>query len=346
MSILCQLFLICIMKFTENFNLKDYNTFRISSIAKHFVEINSKADLKLLIKDNHFLNEKKLVLSGGSNLLLPDFYDGLVIYLNTNGLEKEDFEDYSILKVQAGENWHNFIKYTIDNELYGLENLALIPGNIGTAPVQNIGAYGVEQDDCFIKCEVFDFKSGEFYLLNKEECQFAYRDSIFKNELLGKVIITEVWYKLSKTPNYNLSYMELKEHFVKNEVSLKAVFDFVVETRKSKLDDPKEIGNCGSFFKNPIISTTQLNELKVRFPEIKYYSYDEENVKISAAYLIENVGFKGYRVGDAGVSPKHSLVLINYGEATSKDIFALSQEIINKIKLCFNIELEREVNII
>lgn len=334
------------MKFTENFNLKDYNTFRISSIAKHFVEINSKDELQQLINNDIFKQSKRLVLSGGSNLLLPDFYNGLVINLNLNGLEKIDFEDYSILKAQAGENWHNFIKYTIDNELYGLENLALIPGNVGTAPVQNIGAYGVEQDNCFLKCEVFDFESGKYYILHKEECKFAYRDSIFKNELLGKVVITEVWYKLSKTPNYNLSYFELKEHFSNNIVSLKAVFDFVVATRKNKLHDPQEIGNCGSFFKNPIVSNEKFKLLETIFTDIKHYYFDKENVKIPAAYLIEKTGYKGYRIGDAGVSPKHSLVLINYGNATSKEIFDLSQEIIEKVNVKFGIILEREVNII
>lgn len=334
------------MKFTENKNLKEFNTFNISSIAKLYIQLINKNELSTLVETKEFKENKILFIGGGSNILLPDYFDGLVIHLNTKGIQIQEEPDHFIVKVQSGENWHEFIKYCIKNNLYGFENLALIPGNVGTAPIQNIGAYGVEQKDCFHSCEVFDITFNKFYDLSSEECKFSYRDSIFKNELKNKAVITEVSYKFNKIPNYNLTYFELNEYFKDKEVNSKAIFDFVVETRNRKLPNPKVLGNCGSFFKNPIINKSHLEDLKHSYPEIRSFDYDNNHVKISAAWLIEKVGLKGYRDGDAGVSPNHALILVNYGQASSKDIFDLSTKIIKKVKSIFNIELEREVNIL
>ena len=334
------------MKIAENYNLKELNTFAISSVCKYFVEINSKNDLLIICKEDKFLNNKRLILGGGSNLLLPDFFDGIVVKINNKGIKKEQLGDETIVKVQAGENWHKFIKFTIKNKLYGFENLALIPGNVGSAPIQNIGAYGVEQDFGFYKCEVFDIEKQEFYFLSLEDCKFAYRDSIIKNELKDKVIITEVWYKLSNKAVFNTSYAELKNHFADKEISAKSIFDFVVETRNRKLHNPKNIGNCGSFFKNPIVNNFNLKIILKKYPDLKHYPFDSEHSKVSAAWLIEKAGFKGVRRGDAGVSPIHSLVLVNYGKATSEEILNFSQEIIDSIERKFSIKLEREVNIV
>lgn len=334
------------MKFSENKNLKDLNTFNISSIAKYYVQITQKEELKTLVQSKEYQENRTLILGGGSNMLLPDYFDGLVVHLNTKGIELTQDDDYNYTKIQAGENWHEFIKFTIKNQLYGFENLALIPGNVGSAPIQNIGAYGVEQLDCFFNCEVFDINSMKFYNLSKEECQFSYRDSIFKQKMKDQLIITEVTYQFNKKPNYNLSYFELKEHFQDKEVNSQAIFDFIVATRNRKLPNPKELGNSGSFFKNPIIPKKFLEELLRTFPDIRHFDYDENHVKVSAAWLIEKSGYKGFRDGDAGVSPNHALILVNHGQASSQDIFNLSERIINKVKSIFKIELEREVNII
>lgn len=334
------------MKIEKNKNLKEFNTFGISSIAKYFINVNNKNELFHLFKEDLFKKNKFLILGGGSNILLPDFFDGIVININTLGIDIKDDEDYININIQAGENWHNFVEYTVENHYYGLENLALIPGKVGAAPIQNIGAYGVEQNQFFLSAEYFNIETGEFKTINKKDCDFSYRNSIFKNELKDKVIITEVNYTLSKVAHYNITYKELNDAFANKEFNQRDIFDLVCEVRNKKLPNPKVLGNSGSFFKNPIISNEKFSKIKEQLPEISSYYYSNDKVKISAAYLIEKSGFKGYREGDSGVSPNHSLILVNYGNARAEDIYNLSEKIINKVNEEFEIELEREVNVI
>lgn len=330
----------------ENKNLKECNTFGINSIAKYFVTINNKNELIELVTNDIFISNKFLILGGGSNVLLPDYYDGIVINIDIKLIEVSTSEDFTFIKVGAGEDWHKFVEFTVNNNIYGLENLALIPGKVGAAPIQNIGAYGIEQNQFFWECEVFDIESKTLKILNNKDCEFAYRDSIFKNKLKNKVIITEITYKLINKPNFNIEYQELKQAFEGKDITSKDIFNLVTEVRKRKLPDPKELGNSGSFFKNPIITKSHLNEIIVDYPEIKYFGYSDSEVKCSAAWLIEKVGYKGFRNGDAGVSPNHSLILVNYGKATSKEILSLANDIIEKVYNTFKIKLDMEVNAI
>lgn len=332
------------MLIEENKSLKEYNTFGINSIAKYFISIETKFDLIELVKLDIFKQNKIFVLGGGSNVLMPDHFDGLVINIDIKGINVNKLDDYTILKVSAGEDWHNFVEFTVENKFYGFENLALIPGKVGAAPIQNIGAYGVEQNEYFLECECFDLENSIFFKLDKVGCEFGYRDSIFKNNFKNKVIITEVSYRLNNIPTYNITYLELKNAFQNKEFTSRDIFDLVCKVRKHKLPDPNDLGNSGSFFKNPIISKDLLNDLLVRHPNIKYFEYSDSQVKCSAGWLIEHVGLKGYRKGDAGVSVNHSLILVNYGNAKSKDILEIANLIIHRVLQQFKIKLEMEVN--
>ena len=336
------------MKIIENFSLKEFNTFGINSICKSYIEIISEKDIvdyfTMVDKSNKFL-----ILSGGSNVLLPDYYDGDVLHMQLKGIEEDMLSDTSSLfNVSAGENWHSFVNKIVEDGFIGFENLALIPGNVGTAPIQNIGAYGVEQDEHFESLEGFNINTKKFENYNKEECKFGYRNSIFKNELKGKFIITSVKYKLSKNNEYNLSYRELSNFLSDNdlEVNSKNIFDSVIRIRQSKLPDPKLLGNSGSFFKNPIIPKSIFFELKEKYDDLKGFEQNDGNIKISAGWLIEKSGLKGYRVGDAGVYDKHALILVNYGNVNSKDLINLANHIINEVESTFEIRLVPEVNII
>ncbi len=334
------------MKFEENKNLKSLNTFGIKSIAKYFISIKNKSELIDLYNNEIFKNNKIFVLGSGSNILLPDYFDGLIISIDILGIEVSEENDKYSLKVQSGENWHKFVEFTVDNNYYGLENLALIPGKVGAAPIQNIGAYGIEQKSFFHSCEYFNLEDGNFYTLTKEECDFSYRNSIFKNKLKNKALISEVIYKLNKHPDYNITYNELKNAFEGKKFDAKDIFDLVCSVRNKKLPDPKLLGNSGSFFKNPIVKISEEKDLKKPFSELKYFENDENSIKISAAWLIESVGLKGYRIGDAGVSENHSLILVNYANASSKNIIELANYIIDNVFKKFGIKLEMEVNLI
>lgn len=334
------------MNFEKNINLKEYNTFGINSVAKYFISINDKHQLIELFNTQIFKENRVFILGGGSNILLPDYFDGLIISIDTIGINIKENEDKYFLNIQAGENWHNFVEFTVDNNFFGLENLALIPGKVGAAPIQNIGAYGIEQNLFFESCEFFSLEDGKFHTLNNIDCNFSYRNSIFKNELKEKVIITEVNYKLNKKANYNISYNELKNAFEGKEFNSKDIFELVCEVRSNKLPDPKILGNSGSFFKNPIVPISLVEKLLNSFPDLKYFDFNDVNYKVSAGWLIENVGLKGYRVGDAGVSENHSLILVNYENSTSKDIIDLAKYIIDKVLNKFEIKLEMEVNLI
>jgi UDP-N-acetylmuramate dehydrogenase len=332
----------------NNKNLKKLNSFGVEAFASAFVEIKNNSDIQELIKilSNY---ENKLILGGGSNILFVSDYDGLVIKNKISGIEIISEDDESVLlKIGAGENWHNFVGYCVRNNYSGLENLALIPGTVGAAPVQNIGAYGVEQDSCFECLDAFDFLSGEIVKISKSECEFSYRDSIFKSSRKERYLITHIYYKLSKKDNIKINYKELSQKLFDkniNNPNPKDVFNSVIEIRKSKLPDPEVIGNAGSFFKNPVITKSQLDKLLEIYPDAKYFPF-RNKFKISAGWLIERCGWKGKKAGNCGISEKHALILVNYGTASGAEIFDLSEEIIKSVKIKFNIDLKREVNII
>ncbi len=337
------------MTILENISLKPYNSFGIEAYAKEFVDIKSEAELIEVLKKHR--NSELFVLGGGSNLLLTKDINALVLHLNNKGKEVLDEKgDQVIVKIQAGENWHDFVLWCIKNDFGGVENLSLIPGNVGTAPIQNIGAYGIELKDVFVGCEAIELATLKTINFTKKECKFGYRNSFFKAEGKGKYVITNVTFKLSKANhNFNTSYGAIQSELTKSKInnpSLKDVSDAVIKIRQSKLPDPKEIGNSGSFFKNPVISEDHFTDLKINFPEIPSYELSPTEIKVPAGWLIEKAGFKGKRFGDYGVHKNQALVLVNYGSANGNDIFNLSKLIQKTIKRIFNIDLEAEVNVI
>ncbi len=335
------------MEIQQNISLKNYNTFGIDVNAKRFIAIRSVHELQQLVE-----KEKTLFLiSGGSNMLLTKDIDDLVVHINTEGICIDKEDDNSVyLTVNAGENWHDFVLWCIDQNYGGIENLSLIPGNVGTCPIQNIGAYGVEVKDVITKVEAVSIETGKLVQFSNAECKFGYRNSIFKNEVKGKYIITSVSFKLTKKDHIlNTSYGAIETELASKNITnptIKNVSDAVIAIRQSKLPDPKEIGNSGSFFKNPVISKSLFESLKEKFPNIPSYPVSDNEIKVPAGWLIEQSGFKGKRFGDYGVHEKQALVLVNYGNASGKDIYNLAQEIQTTIKENFSIDLEIEVNVI
>ena len=335
------------MQIQTDFSLKNYNTFGIEAKAKQFVSVSSIAELKEILVQNNPI----FILGGGSNMLLTQDIQKLVLHVNLKGIEiVETNEDFAIVKAQAGENWHEFVLYCIEQNLGGIENLSLIPGNVGTTPIQNIGAYGVEIKDTMLSCEALNLKTLEIETFTNADCQFEYRESIFKKELKNQYIITSVSFKLS-TKNHKISttYGVIGADLQKNNIenpTLKDISNAVIAIRQSKLPDPKELGNSGSFFKNPIISKEAYEKAKALHPEMPHYVVSETEVKVPAGWLIEQAGFKGKRFGDAGVHKNQALVLVNYGAATGAEIVALSKNIQKTILEKFGIAIEAEVNII
>jgi len=337
------------MTILNNISLKPYNTFGIDVNAKYFVSINSVEELITVLNLEQY--QEKFILGGGSNMLLTKDIDALVIHIDIKGITITTKNNTSVtVNVCAGENWHEFVLWSLDQNYGGIENLSLIPGNMGTTPIQNIGAYGVEIKDVFVSCEALHIKSQKFRTFSKADCNFDYRNSIFKEELKGEYIILSVNLKLStiahdiKT-NYGAITKELTRLNVKTP-TIQDVSKAVINIRESKLPNPKILGNSGSFFKNPIVSTTQFTKLKENFPEIPNYVISENEVKVPAGWLIEYAGFKGKHFGDYGVHKNQALVLVNYGNAKGVDIFNLAKLIQSTIKRIFNISLEAEVNII
>lgn len=335
------------MTILENISLKEYNTFGVECYAKRFVSIDSFYELQELLK-----TEKDIFLiSGGSNMLLTKNIDKLVVFINIKGISIDRENSNSVhLTVNAGENWHEFVLWCITQDYGGLENLSLIPGNVGTCPIQNIGAYGVEVKDTITKVEAIEIESGKRIFFSNEECQFGYRNSIFKNEAKGKYILTSVSFELTKnTHQLNTSYgaieMALKEKNISTP-TIKDVSDAVISIRQSKLPDPKEIGNSGSFFKNPVISTTLFKELQKEYSTIPSYKVSNSEIKVPAGWLIEQCGFKGKTFGEAGVHKNQALVLVNYGNALGIEIYELALKIKQAVFEKFKIQLEIEVNII
>lgn len=337
------------IKLEQDVSLKPFNTFGLEAKAAHFVAFTSVKELlnalKLISSD-----QKMMVLGGGSNILLTQDFDGVVLKNELKGIELIDEErDYVWIKAMAGENWHEFVLHCIENGWAGVENLSLIPGTVGAAPMQNIGAYGVEIKDVFDSLEAVEISSGKYKEFNAEECEFGYRESVFKTSLKGEYIITSVTFRLRKTPEFNTSYGAIQDTLNEmgvEKLSLKTVSDAVIKIRQSKLPDPAEIGNSGSFFKNPTIDKLDYEGLKAEFPDIPGYKLPNDRVKVPAAWLIEQAGWKGKTFGEIGVHKLQPLVLVNYGNGNGIDIKDLAFKIQSSVASKFGIELNPEVNII
>lgn len=333
-----------------NVSLKPYNTFGIDATAKFFVEVSSIEQLQDILQNSEYQGIERLILGGGSNLLLTKDFDGIVIKIAIKGIEKFEEDEQNIwLKVGAGEVWHDLVMYCVNHDYAGVENLSLIPGTVGAAPMQNIGAYGVEIKEVFESLEAIEIKTGKSRIFAKDECQFGYRESIFKHAIKGEYVIVTVSFKLSKTPVYHVEYGAIKDTLAEkgvDQLSIKAISDAVISIRQSKLPNPAEIGNAGSFFKNPEIPKTQFDLLKEQFPTIHSYPVSEQTVKVPAGWLIEQAGWKGQRFGNIGVHAKQALVLVNFGDGKGNDIKELSQKIQDSIKEKFGIQLQAEVNFI
>ncbi|MBO0342814.1 MAG: UDP-N-acetylmuramate dehydrogenase [Bacteroidota bacterium] len=337
------------MNIQENISLKSYNTFGIDVKARFFVEITGLVQLQKALELKAY--PKKFIISGGSNMLLTKDIDALVMHIQLKGITVvEEDEDTVEVKVMAGENWHELVMWSLEQGYGGLENLSLIPGNVGTAPIQNIGAYGVELKDVFVSCAAMNLKTRELEGFDNEACEFGYRDSIFKKKVKGKYIITSVVLKLTKKDHvlhtgYGSIENELKNKGIVHP-TIKDISNAVIDIRRSKLPDPKEIGNSGSFFKNPIISKKTFDKFIKKNPDAPFYEVDDNQYKIPAGWLIEQCGFKGKRFGDAGVHEKQALVLVNYGNATGKEILFLAKKIQEEVQKNFKIKIQPEVNII
>ena len=338
------------MHIEQNVSLKPYNTFGLEATARFFVEIQSTEELKTVLQNPDYQLIDKLFLGGGSNILLTKNYEGLVVKINLKGINKI-FEDDAHIHIQAGagESWHQLVMYCVENQYAGMENLSLIPGTVGAAPMQNIGAYGVEIKDIFEELQALNLKTLEIETFNLADCHFGYRESIFKHEAKGKYVITSVTFKLNKTPIFKISYGDIQKTLQEMNVinlSIKVVSDAVISIRQSKLPDPAEIGNSGSFFKNPEIPKFQYDNLKEYFENIPSYPINENTVKVPAGWLIEQAGWKGFRDGEIGVHARQALVLVNYGNGTGEQIKALSAKIQASVLEKFGISLSTEVNFV
>ncbi len=337
------------MQIHHNYSLKSYNTFGIDAKAKHFVTVNTLEELKEVLRLNDYPN--KFILGGGSNMLLTKDIDALVVHIDLKGIaivEKND--NFVFIKAYAGENWHEFVTFCLNEDYGGLENLSLIPGNVGSAPIQNIGAYGIELKDLFVSCDTLNLNTLEEKTFDYIQCNFGYRESIFKQELKDQYLITSVTFKLTiKDHSLNTQYGAIDSQLKFMNIEQPTIQDIsnaVIAIRQSKLPDPKKIGNSGSFFKNPVIPVERLESLKLNFPDIPSYTVSDYEVKIPAGWLIEKAGFKGKTLGDYGVHKHQALVLVNYGNAKGSDIFNLAVLIQETIYQIFGIKIETEVNII
>lgn len=333
----------------ENISLKPYNTFGIDVKARFFAEISDKQDLKELRKSTAFTEKKILVLGGGSNMLFTEDFDGLVIKISIPGITAEFSEVDVTVTAGAGVVWNDLVNYCIDEDLAGIENLTLIPGTVGASPIQNIGAYGVELKDVFESCEAFEIATGEFKQFSFTDCQFAYRDSVFKNELKGQYIITAVTFRLNTHKKINSQYGAIQALLVERNIVKPDIADIsaiVAEIRVGKLPDPSTIGNAGSFFKNPVIEKDEYEKIKLLFPEMISYPAGAGKMKLAAGWLIEQCGFKGMVDGHTGTWKNQALVLVNHGGATGKEVYSFSERIIDTVYAKFGVKLEREVNIL
>jgi len=344
------------MKLQENVSLQSLNTFGMDVYARYYFPLTNIqsliSNLQTLISNLQPLtsNLQFLILGDGSNILFTRNIDGLVLHNQLKGIEVIRSSDTHVsVKAAAGEGWHDFVEYCIQHSYCGVENLALIPGCVGASPMQNIGAYGVEVKEVIEEVEAWHLKEGYLRTFTNQECQFGYRESVFKHALKGQFLITGVTFKLSKTPVYRLEYGAIRQELDAmgvSELSIRKVADAVIRIRQSKLPDPKKIGNAGSFFKNPEVPMEQYEALRTRFPDIPGYPQSSGRVKLAAGWLIEKAGWKGVKRGEAGVHEKQALVLVNLGHATGKEIWQLSEEILQSVQQQFDVLLEREVNIV
>lgn len=339
------------MNIQENSSLKHLNSFGIDVSTKYFAKFNHIDELAEVAS---FIKMRpapinSMILGGGSNILFTKNYDGLILKNQLKGIElvKEDAE-YVYLKAGAGESWHRFVQYCITKNVGGVENLSLIPGNVGASPMQNIGAYGVEIKDVFEELEAWHLNDQQLVTFSLNDCAFGYRESVFKRQLKNQFAITSVTYKLRKQPIFNVSYGAIQQELERmgvQQLSIANIAQAVINIRTSKLPDPAQIGNAGSFFKNPTVTTFVFEQLQQLFPQIVGYHLHDGSVKLAAGWLIEQCGFKGFRKGDVGCYSKQALVLVNYGTASGVEIFDLSQKIIEAVQQKFSVLLEREVNI-
>jgi UDP-N-acetylmuramate dehydrogenase len=335
------------MQVEQNISLRQFNSFGIDVTARHWAAFQSEEELKELLQVS--AKEERLILGGGSNVLFTKDIDGWVLKNEINGIDliKED-DAFVYVRAGAGVNWHAFVLYCIERNWAGVENLSLIPGNVGASPMQNIGAYGVEIKEVMEELEAYHVQDHTKVLLTSKDCAFGYRESVFKRTYRNQFVILNVTYKLRKQPVFNISYGAIREELEAmgvKDLSIKAISDAVIKIRSSKLPDPKLIGNAGSFFKNPTVSKQRYDELKAQYPLLAGYVNADGTVKLAAGWLIEQCGWKGYRKGDAGCHAKQALVLVNYGTAKGIDVLELSEAIEKSVQEKFGVELEREVNV-
>lgn len=337
------------MNIQENISLKPFNTFGIANKARFFISVDSVERLKMALTWAKEHSQKVLILGGGSNILLTGDFEGLVIKVELKGIQVvSENEDHIWVKVGAGEVWHDWVSFAIQNNWAGIENLSLIPGTVGASPMQNIGAYGVEIKDVFEVLEAINRDTLEMKFFNSSECKFGYRESVFKHEFKDQYVICSVTFKLKKKPEFQVDYGAIQDVLKEKgitKLTIQAVSEAVIDIRKSKLPDPAEIGNAGSFFKNPTLSIQHFEKLKSEYPTLPGYP-NEEGVKIPAGWLIEQAGWKGKRIGDVGVHTKQALVLVNYGNGEGKDIRELSKKVQQSVREKFGVELSPEVNFI
>ncbi len=338
------------MTIQENISLKPYNTFGLNAHAKYFTRIGNEDNLIALLSDKTLSTEKQLVLGSGSNILLKGDFDGVVLKNEIFGKEViSETEDKVLVKIGAGENWHQFVLWSLEQGYFGLENLSLIPGTVGASPIQNIGAYGLELKDVFESLEAIEVKTGKKEVFFKKDCNFGYRNSIFKKKYKGQFYITSVTLRLSRKNTVNVSYGAIQKVLTEMEleqITPKAVSDAVIQIRSSKLPNPAVIGNAGSFFKNPAINQSLFQDLQKKFPSLVFYPLANNYFKIPAGWLIEQCGWKGKIVGNTGTYKNQALVIVNHGHATGKEIIDLTEKIENSVLEKFNIKLDREVNIV
>ncbi len=338
------------MQISSHISLKPFNTFGIDASARLFAVVRSISDVQELLQHRDYKNNSHFILGGGSNILLTKNVDALVIKNELKGIEiSAETEEHALVKCAAGEVWHDFVLYCIDRGFAGIENLSLIPGNTGASPMQNIGAYGVEIKDTFHELEAIDLETGQLVTFSNADCEFGYRESVFKRNYKDRFIILSVTFRLSKKPVFHTEYGAIKQELDNmgiTELSIKAISQAVINIRSSKLPDPRKIGNSGSFFKNPEVTAETYQRLINEFPGLVAYPLDNGNYKLAAGWLIEQSGLKGYRSGDAGVHALQALVLVNYGHASGQEIYDLSSKVLEAVDQKFGVMLEREVNII
>jgi UDP-N-acetylmuramate dehydrogenase len=334
----------------KNKSLKAFNTFGIEARAPYFCEVSSVEDVQEVLQQEHLRSMPLLILGGGSNVLFTRDPEGLVLLNRIRGVQQQQEDaEHAWVRVGGGENWHDFVLYTIAQGWGGLENLSLIPGTVGAAPMQNIGAYGVEIKDTFSQLEAVDRSNGQIRTFSGEECEFGYRSSIFKTRAKDQYVITSVTFKLHKIHRFTTTYGDIQKTLDElgiRDLSIKAISEAVIRIRQSKLPDPRQIGNAGSFFKNPVISRQLFDELQQEFPNMPHYPQEEGWVKVPAGWLIEQCGWKGHRRGQLGVHDRQALVLVNHGGARGSDIKQLAQDIQASVEEKFRIPLETEVNFV